>query len=352
MTTPPPGQALTAETDARACYDEHQPGCDCAVPEETVARSKPPHLDRLASQSTSPTRGEGGWSEYEDDLSDAIGDSIDINWTSRDGAKAVVRWLQSRRPLSSQAIGIRLTGQQGDPAGLMTVAVEYSDGREEVVIQDNGNVISHWARLPFEEARVLRASTSALAKATAGIDDDYMTSETHHPGYVLIPTAKFEAIRDAALAPTPPEPVASARADGEGLEVSLAAVVARKVCESEGREWMGLDNSRADVERWLKAGEIAAEAAAARLEALNAEVERWISAYKIAHDQATQNGQSATQAEARADRLVETLQYIATLNCGARKPETEEENNLGQCVAELQRAAAEALREPKSGGGE
>lgn len=31
--------------------------------------------------------------------------------------------------------------------------------------------------------------------ALSGIADDYMTSETHHPGYVLIPTAKFERLR-------------------------------------------------------------------------------------------------------------------------------------------------------------
>jgi hypothetical protein len=37
----------------------------------------------------------------------------------------------------------------------------------------------------------------ALLKACDSIADDYMTSEDHHPGYVLIPTAKFEAIRSA-----------------------------------------------------------------------------------------------------------------------------------------------------------
>jgi len=40
-------------------------------------------------------------------------------------------------------------------------------------------------------------ATAALAKALEGFDDDYMTSETHHPGYVLIPTAKFEEIQTA-----------------------------------------------------------------------------------------------------------------------------------------------------------
>jgi hypothetical protein len=36
-----------------------------------------------------------------------------------------------------------------------------------------------------------------LRSAVEGIADDYMTSDNHHPGYVLIPTAKFEAIRSA-----------------------------------------------------------------------------------------------------------------------------------------------------------
>lgn len=31
-------------------------------------------------------------------------------------------------------------------------------------------------------------------QALSGLADDYMTSETHHPGYVLIPTAKFEKL--------------------------------------------------------------------------------------------------------------------------------------------------------------
>lgn len=39
-----------------------------------------------------------------------------------------------------------------------------------------------------------------LRRAVEGIDADYMTSETHHPGYVLIPTAKFEEIRQALAA--------------------------------------------------------------------------------------------------------------------------------------------------------
>lgn len=37
------------------------------------------------------------WSEFEDDLSDVIQDSIDMDWTSRVGAKSVVRWLNERK---------------------------------------------------------------------------------------------------------------------------------------------------------------------------------------------------------------------------------------------------------------
>lgn len=33
-----------------------------------------------------------------------------------------------------------------------------------------------------------------LENAIAGIDDDYMTSEKHHPGYVLIPVAVFDRL--------------------------------------------------------------------------------------------------------------------------------------------------------------
>lgn len=37
----------------------------------------------------------------------------------------------------------------------------------------------------------------AIMDALKGFDDDYQTSEHHHPHHVLIPTAKFEAIRRA-----------------------------------------------------------------------------------------------------------------------------------------------------------
>ena len=42
-----------------------------------------------------------------------------------------------------------------------------------------------------------RPGVDGVLEALKGFDDDYMTSEQHNPGYVLIPTAKFEQIRAA-----------------------------------------------------------------------------------------------------------------------------------------------------------
>lgn len=40
------------------------------------------------------------WDEYADDIADAISDSMDMDWTSSDGARAVVRWLNENAPYS------------------------------------------------------------------------------------------------------------------------------------------------------------------------------------------------------------------------------------------------------------
>lgn len=40
------------------------------------------------------------WDEYADDIADAISDSMDMDWTSSDGARAVVRWLTENAPYS------------------------------------------------------------------------------------------------------------------------------------------------------------------------------------------------------------------------------------------------------------
>lgn len=45
------------------------------------------------------------WDGFEDDISDAIQDSIDMDWNSRDGARAVVHWLKERgfRPVGDSS---------------------------------------------------------------------------------------------------------------------------------------------------------------------------------------------------------------------------------------------------------
>jgi hypothetical protein len=60
------------------------------------------------------------------------------------------------------------------------------------------------ARVPYsslDKARkrsaVQSARHEALLQALKGFDDDFLTSDTHHPGYVLIPTEVFERIRTA-----------------------------------------------------------------------------------------------------------------------------------------------------------
>lgn len=56
--------------------------------------------------------------------------------------------------------------------------------------------------VPVDPVAGWEALRDALVSAACdGIADDYMTSEKHHPGYVLIPSAKFEAILAALKGP-------------------------------------------------------------------------------------------------------------------------------------------------------
>jgi hypothetical protein len=61
---------------------------------------------------------------------------------------------------------------------------------------------------------------AAAYQALSGIDDDYMTSERHHPGYVLIPTAKFEQLCAAMPDATPP--TTPAVESGEEVRMSVS----------------------------------------------------------------------------------------------------------------------------------
>lgn len=62
-----------------------------------------------------------------------------------------------------------------------------------------GLLMPSWeASLPWcrkSRMDLAKAAIDAIGiAALTGFDDDYMTSETHHPGYVLIPTATFERV--------------------------------------------------------------------------------------------------------------------------------------------------------------
>jgi len=73
-------------------------------------------------------------------------------------------------------------------AALLTMAERY---------QERGEVREPMG-CPLPGACACPTADHLLHEALAGIADDYMTSEAHHPGHVLIPVAKFEALCAAA----------------------------------------------------------------------------------------------------------------------------------------------------------
>ena len=76
-------------------------------------------------------------------------------------------------------------------------------------------------------------SQAAVAAALQGFADDYMTSENHHPGYVLIPTAKFDAIR-AALSTPAIEPQGYVEVAKDRADWLLDAVA----CATQNRQFL------------------------------------------------------------------------------------------------------------------
>jgi len=305
MTTPPPGQALTAETDVRPYW---------------------------------------------------------VSWYGRNGIFELHSpwWITGSRDIEDD---------EGEDAAdtIFCAAVMARDefGAKNAIAQahDVGRTIGEWRFCeerpsdwsPFGD-RFRRADwmqwppSSIASQSTAPTRCD-------HDAYEADSAGQAARCNDCDAAPTPPEPVASALADGEGLEDALrdqfAKAFAANLYDHPHKALTASDENQIDLFAW-----VAAEAAAARIAALNAEVERWISAYKIAHDQATQNGQGATQAEARADRLAKALERIKDL-----EPRTHHDgydngpgggNYIYRDVVFTDEAFPiidEALREPKSGGG-
>lgn len=70
--------------------------------------------------------------------------------------------------------------------------------------REHRDSVAHPPAHPVDPVAGGEALRDALVSAACdGIADDYMTSEKHHPGYVLIPSAKFEAILAALKGPAP-----------------------------------------------------------------------------------------------------------------------------------------------------
>jgi len=190
---------------------------------------------RLDAPSLSPSSGEPE-AYYADDepLSAEDQARIDAAWEKHKAADPVCRippegWSCSR---AAGHEGPCAASPSGEPA---SVAVEAKPWYETDAHRDLSRIIpdmegkiadakTRYAHClpdhlfaPLEasitELRVLRHEVAAqptpveagLREACEGIDADYMTSEAHHPGYVLIPTVKFDAIV-AALSETLPPP--------------------------------------------------------------------------------------------------------------------------------------------------
>lgn len=168
-------------------------------------------------------------------------------------------------------------------------------------------------------------------------------------------------------APTPPEPVASALADGEGLEV--VAHRWRYITDDGVTNWMvGQHVTQAGLECESEPL-VTAESAAARIASLTAEIDclKRVHAKRLKLRAKVRDTwkDRATQAEARADRLAKALDdaliYIEALGKNIERNDVDMHldaverpfsfsQNMRGAFPEL--CAAEALREPKSGGGE
>lgn len=84
----------------------------------------------------------------------------------------------------------RLATRAPDPT---PVAWMYQCGRSRIVKENDDLGLSGYTKTPL----YAHPPADGLVEACIGISDDYMTSETHHPGYVLIPTEQFNAITQA-----------------------------------------------------------------------------------------------------------------------------------------------------------
>lgn len=103
-----------------------------------------------------------------------------------------------------RAVAAETTGAQLSNIleGCRTTARDLSAkaARDDLKISDlNAMVLRYLARAEAAEALATKAEADVvrLTEALDGFGSDFMTSEKHHPGYVLIPTDQFERVRAA-----------------------------------------------------------------------------------------------------------------------------------------------------------
>lgn len=88
---------------ARSGDDWKQCGGSCPMPGSPHCAASPPAREEAPDEGAGEaTQVRVDWDEYADDIADAISDSIDMDWTSRDGARAVVSWLNENAPYRPQ----------------------------------------------------------------------------------------------------------------------------------------------------------------------------------------------------------------------------------------------------------
>lgn len=103
-----------------------------------------------------------------------------------------------RMPLPCYVSGVR---QKIDGLG-DCVVIHGADGRGYVFLPCGREAHLH----ALADAKALASginADAAIQMACQAMLDDHMTSEAHHPGYVLVPTAAFEKVREAIGKPTP-----------------------------------------------------------------------------------------------------------------------------------------------------
>ena len=81
-----------------------------------------------------PTQSLCDWDAFEDDISDVINDSIDMDWNSLHGARAVLDWLNGKAPYAAP-----LHEGEGEPVAWLYTENKWKDGpRHRLSIKRQG----------------------------------------------------------------------------------------------------------------------------------------------------------------------------------------------------------------------